>query len=304
MRKVSIFGLIALLASVIGTPAWSQSKIAVAYIPSTDFVPLLIAQDQGIFAKHGLDVSLTMIQLAANMPAALTSHSIDVGVGTMPPLLLATENGLDFVVVSGYTRNLASDPQTSLMIRTGVAYTVPADLKGKKIVSPGLLSSFDIHFRKWLTLKNVPVADLNFVEAGFPQMSDMLRAGTVDGAIVIEPFRSSVIKSGSGTRAVDFLGEVTPNDAGAVWIALREWADAHPTERAAFRASLEEGVAAVLRDKPAAEAVEQKYLKFVAPMAADWSFDITPADIQFYEDMMHQFGILHKDIDPASLIAK
>ena len=169
------------------------------------------------------------------------------------------------------------------MIRKGMDYRGPADLKGKRIVSPGLLSSFDIHFRKWLAIKNVSISDVNFVEAGFPQMSDMLRNGTVDGAIVIEPFRSAVVKSGNGTRAADFLGEVTPNDAGAVWIALREWADAHPRERAAFRAALEEGIAAVARDKPAAEAVEQKYLKFVAPMVGDWNFDITPADIQFYD---------------------
>lgn len=304
MRKTYFVGLVGALVMAMSVPAWSQSKINVGYIPSTDFVPLLVAEDQGLFAKHGLDVSLTAIQLANNIPAALMSRSIDIGVGTMPPLLLAVENGMDFVIISGYTRNLASDPQTSLMIRKGMAYNEPADLKKKRIASPGLLSSFDIHFRKWLTIKGVPVSDVDFVEAGFPQMSDMLRNGTVDGAIVIEPFRSTVVKSGSGVRAVDFLGQVTPNDAGAVWIALREWADAHPRERVAFRAALEEGVAAVTSDKATAEAIEHKYLKFVAPMAEDWNFNVTPADIQFYEDMMHEFHILHQPIDPAGLIAQ
>jgi ABC-type nitrate/sulfonate/bicarbonate transport system substrate-binding protein len=47
-----------LLGAAIGLaalPARSQSKIAIGYSPTVDFVPLFVAQDQGLLAKHGLD---------------------------------------------------------------------------------------------------------------------------------------------------------------------------------------------------------------------------------------------------------
>ncbi len=222
----------------------------------------------------------------------------------MPTLLLPAENGLDFVIVSGYTRNLASDPQTSLMTRTGFDYKTPADLKGKRIGTPGLLSSFDVHFRKWLSLNHLAVSDVTLIEAKFNQMGDMLKGGLLDAAIVIEPFRGQVIQSGSGVRAVDFLGQVTKDDAGAFWMALPEWAVSHEKERAAFRAALEEGVALVKQDPAMAEAEMQKYLKFTSPVAGDWNFDISPADVKFYQDMMLEFGMLKTRADPAKFVAK
>jgi NitT/TauT family transport system substrate-binding protein len=304
MKMQSIASLLGVAIGLLASPAFSQSKMTVAYIPSVDFVPLFVAQDEGYFTKRGLDVTLQMIPVAANMPAALTSHSIDIGVGTMPPLLLATENGLEFSVVAGYTRNLASDPQTSLLVRKGFDYKNPADLKGKRVGTPGFMSSFDIHFRKWLTLKNIDPKDVNFIETKFNQMGDQMKGGIVDAAIVIEPFRGEAVRNGSGDRAADFLGEVTKDDAGAFWMSNRDWAVAHPKERAAFRAALEEGVETVSRDHAMAEATMKKYLKFTAPVAGDWSFDLTPADIQFYEDMMLEFGLLKQKIDVTTLIAK
>lgn len=245
MSKAILSALLGLAMAFAALPAWSQSKIAVGYSPTVDFVPLFVAQDQGLFAKHGLEVTLTAIPVANNDPPALTSRSIDIGVGTMPTLLLAADNGLDFVIIAGYTRNLASDPQTSLMTRPGFVYKTAADLKGKHIGTPGLLSSFDIHFRKWLSLNHMTVADVTLIEAKFNQMGDMMKSRLLDAAIVIEPFRSQFEQSGGGVRAVDFLGDVTKNDAGAFWMTLPDWAASHGQERAAFRAALEEGIAAV-----------------------------------------------------------
>jgi NitT/TauT family transport system substrate-binding protein len=296
-----------LLGAAIGLaalPARSQSKIAIGYSPTVDFVPLFVAQDQGLLAKHGLDATLTAIPVANNDPPALTSHSIDIGVGTMPTLLLAAENGLDFVIVAGYTRNLASDPQTSLMTRPGFAYKTAADLKGKHVGTPGLLSSFDIHFRKWLSLNHMTAGDVTLIEAKFNQMGDMMKGGLLDAAIVIEPFRSQFAQSGAAVRAVDFLGEVTQNDAGAFWMALPDWASSHPKERAAFRAALEDGIAAVERDPAMAKAEMEKYLHFSTPVASDWSLDITPDDVRFYQDMMQEFGMVKSRVDPAQFIAK
>lgn len=304
LLKAIAASLLGLTIGLAALPAWSQSKIIVGYSPTVDFVPLFVAQDQGLFAKHGLEATLTAIPVANNDPPALTSHSIDIGVGTMPTLLLPADNGLDFVIIAGYTRNLASNPQTSLMTRIGFTYKTAANLKGKHIGTPGLLSSFDIHFRKWLSLNQMNVSDVTLIEAKFNQMGDMMKSGLLDAAIVIEPFRTQFAQSGEAVRAVDFLGEVSKNDAGVFWMTLPEWAASHTKERAAFRAALGEGITAVEHDPAMAKAEMEKYLHFSTPVASDWNLDITPEDVRFYQDMMLEFGMLKNRIDPASFIAK
>lgn len=304
MLRSIIASLLGVTIGLAALPAWSQSKITVGYSPTVDFVPLFVAQDQGLFAKQGLEVTLTSIPVAANDPPALTSHSIDIGVGTMPTLLLPADNGLDFVIIAGYTRNLASDPQTSLMTRPGFAYKTAADLKGKHIGTPGLLSSFDIHFRKWLSLHHLNAGDVTMIEAKFNQMGDMMKSGLLDAAIVIEPFRTQFAQSGAAVRAVDFLGEVTKNDAGVFWMTLPDWAASHTKERVAFRAALEEGIRAVEHDPAMAKTEMEKYLHFSTPVAGDWSLDVTADDVRFYQDMMLEFGMIKNRVDPARFIAK
>lgn len=304
MLKAIAASFLGLTIALTALPVWSQTKITIGYSPTVDFVPLFVAQDRGIFAKHGIEATLTSIPVAANDPPALTSHAVDIGVGTMPTLLLPADNGLDFVIIAGYTRNLASDPQTSLMTRPGFAYRTAADLKGKKIGTPGLLSSFDVHFRKWLSLHQMNASDVTLIEAKFNQMGDMMKSGLLDAAIVIEPFRSQFAQSGAGLRAVDFLGEVSKNDAGVFWMTLPDWAASHAQERAAFRASLAEGIAAVEHDPAMAKDEMEKYLHFSTPVASDWSLDIAPDDVRFYQDMMLEFGMIKNRIDPASFIAK
>jgi NitT/TauT family transport system substrate-binding protein len=302
-QVLAAFGFLLCLAAA--APASSETmKIAIGYVPNADFVPLFVAQDKGFFAKQGIEVALTPIPIPSNIPPAITSGSIEMGPSTAPILLLTNENGLDLVTVAGWTRNLASNPLTSLMVRKGVSFTGPADLKGKRVGMPGLMSAFDLHFRMWLRKNNIPIDQVTLVDISFPPMADMLRSGTIDAAVAIEPFRTAILKSGAGDRAADFLGEVSKDDAGLMWVAKGEWAKTHVKERAAFFAGLEEGVADVLQDRKGAEAVELKYLKFAAPVLDDYELAITPADLQFYQDMMVEIGFLKDKTDVAKLIVQ
>ncbi len=65
----------AALAAIIlfaAAPAFAANlaPITVGYSPTVDFVPLFVAQDQGLFSKRGLEVALVSIPVAANDPPA------------------------------------------------------------------------------------------------------------------------------------------------------------------------------------------------------------------------------------------
>jgi len=265
----------------------------------------LVAKEKGLFDKVGLDVQLISVVNQHNTPAGLTSGSIDLGPVAPPTFILAALNGVDDVAVAGYLRNRGADSQAWLMVRDGLPFSGAASLDGKRVGMPGLKSSFDVHFRVWLLNNNIPVERVNLVEVNFPQMSGMLKTAQIDAAIAVDPFKTEIVKSGAGQIAADFMSEVTKDDAGIVWIATREWSKSHAKELQQFVAGLKLGVAAIVADPDGAQQVEKTYLKFASPVStSDLDFDISPADMKFYEDMMLKVGFLQKPIDANSLVTR
>jgi NitT/TauT family transport system substrate-binding protein len=304
MRKV--FGLVVAAASVVLMgPAWGQGmKLAIGYVPNGDFTPVFIAQDKGYFAKAGLDTTLTPIPIPSNVPSVLTAQSIDVGPATAVNLFQTAEGGLNLIAITGYNRNLAGKEPAQIVMRTGITYNGPADVAGKRIGTPGLLSTFDLFLRSWLRKNNVPLEKITQVDVTFPPMSDMLKSGQLDAVIAVDPFRALIVKNGVGFVAADFMGDVSKDDVGLLWLANRDWAVAHPKERAAFITALKEAIEDERKDNQGAMDVEKKYLKFSAPLTDDFNMTLTAADLEFFQGLMLQAGFLKKKIDVSTLMVQ
>jgi NitT/TauT family transport system substrate-binding protein len=243
MLKQGICALIgAALLLAAGPAVQAQTKLNVGYVPVTDFLPLLVAQDKQIFAKHGLDVTPTKILLASNVPAALVSESIDIGMGTGTMLLQTADSGLDLVAICGAARFMKDNPIVSLVARKGVEIKDAADFKGKKLGVPGFNSVIDVTVRKWLLDHGVAPETVGFTEASFPQMHDLLANGTLDAVAVLEPFRARIINDGTGTKVSDYFADLSPDASGAFWTARSDWASKHAEAIAAFHDSLAEAI--------------------------------------------------------------
>ena len=74
-RLLSVATLVSsVLVTFVPTIAFAQTKITVgvaAMSPRT--IPLLIAQEQGLFAKHGIDARIVLIKGAPTLVASLIS---------------------------------------------------------------------------------------------------------------------------------------------------------------------------------------------------------------------------------------
>ena len=304
MRKIlSLF--VACACGALITPARAEGlKLTIGYVPQGDFVPVMIAQEKGYFAKAGLETTLVPIPIPSNVPAALTSQSIDVGPATVVNLYQTAENGLNLIAFSGYNRNLVGKEPTELIFRTGIPYKSPADVEGKRIGTPGIFSTFDLFLRSWLRKNDVPFEKITQVDLTFPPMADMLKSGQIDAVIPVDPFRAQIVKNGIGYVAADFIADVTKDCAALVWLANKDWAVAHPRERAAFIVALRQGLNDAVHDADAAAEVEKKYLKFAAPIIDHFDLSLTTTDLQFFEDQMLKVDFLHKKIDAAELMVQ
>lgn len=286
-----------------GTTAIAQTKINIGYATASDFLPAFMAKEDGCFDKHKIDATLTRIPIASNIPAALVAGSLQIGMSTATILIQAREGGLDLVGIAGATRMLKENPNISLVVRKDAEVKTAADVKGKKIGVPGLNSVADAMFKKWLMNNGVKLNEVTFVETPFPQMPDLLKTGTIDGAVAVEPIRSRIVNAGIGYRIPEeFYVAVHPDTVLAFWSSTSDWAKANPETLKSFRTCLREGLASIKQNPEKAKEVEKKYLGFNTPVFPTMTVDMKADDFKFFVALAKELGFIRKDIDVNTLV--
>jgi NitT/TauT family transport system substrate-binding protein len=306
MLQYRSLALIGAMIVAVALPAAAQApkKVAIGYASASDFLPAFIGKEKGCFEKRGLDVTLTRIPIVSNIPPALVAGSLQIGMSTATVLLQAVYGGIDLNVVAGATRMLKDNPTISLVARKEAQIKSAADVKGKKIGVPGVNSVADVMFRKWLKNNGVNLNDVTFIETPFPQMNDLLRAGTVDGVLAAEPIRSRIVGSETGYRIPEeYYVAVSPDSILAFWIATAAWAKANPDVIAKFRDCLTEGLAFIKSSPEEAKAIEKQYLGFNTPIYPTMTTAAKPEDFQFFVALAREFGLVRKDVDVKTLVA-
>ena len=294
-----------MLSSLAASPAaGQQTKIVLGYTTAADFVPAFVAKDKGMFDKRNLDVTLLRVALASNVPSVLVSGSVQIGMGTAPAFLQAAEGGLDLVAICGVSRFKKENPMSSLVARAGLKIENAGDLRGKKVGVPGLNSFFDVVFRKWLLNNKVALNQVSFIETPFPQMRDLLKGGTIDAVLAIEPFRTRIVGDNTGYRVADVVSEVHPDLLGAFWMTTGDWAKANAGAIKAFREAYTEAIAWSLQNPAEAKLLEAKYLGVAGPVVPTYSTEVKAADLEFYASVGREIGSLRQPVDANKLIWK
>lgn len=295
----------ALLAGLFGLPAAEAANktVRVVHPPAADMWPYYIAKKDGIFEKNGLDVQLTVMAVSSNVPAALVSGSADLGVLTLPTLLPAIENGLDLVSVAGGT---ITDENfiTSLMVKPDSTIATAKDVEGKKIGVPGIGAFVNVLFNEWMTLKGADYTKVIFVEVPFPQMFDVLRAGTVDGVIPVEPFASRILGAKAGIVKFGYVDDLKNKYRVLVSASTREYADKNADVIKALRTSLTEAEAKYKADPKSAIDAVGTFIKMppqalAAVKIAGSPPVVTDAEIDAWTTLLVKQGAMKKAV-PAS----
>jgi NitT/TauT family transport system substrate-binding protein len=297
---------VAAAATLLSLPAFASTtpvKINIGYATAADYLPAFVSKENGCFAANGIDAQFTRIPVTTNIPAAIIADTLQIGANTATLFLPAVENGLDLVAVAGGTHLLKGNETLSLVTSKSFLVKSGADVVGKRIGVPGINSVADVVFRKWLKNEGIDPAKVKIVETPFPQMKDLIKAGTIDGAIAVEPIRSSIVNEGIGQRAaVEYHSAVMPKSILAFWTASKKWADKNPQAIAGFQKCLKEGIAWIGSNADAARDIEKKYLGFNTPVRPDWNVEIKGEDFDLFVNMNLEFGVMKKRTDPKTLV--
>jgi ABC-type nitrate/sulfonate/bicarbonate transport system substrate-binding protein len=98
---------IALFAVILPSPINAQTKITIgvaAMSPRT--IPLIVAQEQGLFAKHGLEARIVLIRGAPTLVASLISGDLEIGYTGGPAVIGAAAQGIYLRILSSISSRL------------------------------------------------------------------------------------------------------------------------------------------------------------------------------------------------------
>lgn len=306
------FGVLAASAIMLlaTSAAWAQTKITIGCTATSDCASAMVAVDEGIFAKHGLDAKMILIGINSNIPAALVSDSIQIGGPTATVFLQAVDGGLDLVAVDGASiMDPIANNAVAAYARKGTSLKDAKDFVGKKVGAPGIGAMLQVLFAKWLTEKGVDPKSVNFIEVTFPTMGDSLKSGAVDAVLTAEPFVTRFNAAGLGYIGAHYAADLGRTEPIISYVAARAFADKNPEAIAAFRAAIAEGAEIVNNDRQKASESISKFtkqpldlVKMNRPNVA--APDVKPEGFAWWLDVMKQQNMLQSAVDPAKIVLK
>lgn len=307
MQKFYRAAFAAALALMLVRPA--EAQIMIGGTPNAEQATAIVAEQEGIFKKHGIDGQFTIIPLNPTIPAALMSGSIQVGVPTPTTLLQAVDNGIDLVIIAGGSVNSPSGAGSGIGIvaRKDSGIKTAKDLKGRRFGAPGLNAVLHVMVRRWLIQEGVDPKSVNFVEAMFPVHGDLLKSGQIDAVVTVDPFLTRIRQSGDGEQILNLVTTL-PNDVPPImYVTTRDWAQKNPEKIKAFRAAIEEAASFIAGNPEKTREDIGKALKLPPPVLKTValpkvSTKVTPEQMAFWIDVMNKQNMLKTKVDPAKLI--
>jgi NitT/TauT family transport system substrate-binding protein len=303
----TIFATLAISLALAGSAA-AQTKIQIGCTATSDCASAMVAVDEGIFKKYGLEAEMTPIGINSNIPAAILSNSIQIGGPTSTVFLQAVDGGLDLVAIAGASvMNPTSNGNITAFVRNGISIKEPKDFVGKKVGAPGLNAFLHVLFVKWLVEKGVDPKSVNFVEVTFLTMSDIIKSGGVDAVLTAEPFVTRMLNAGLGSVGARYAVELARTDPIIFYAASREWADKNAATVKKFRDAIAESAQIVNSDREKASASISKFtkqpLELVTATPPNRSEPILkPEQLAWWIDVMSSQRMLQSKLDTTKLV--
>jgi nitrate/nitrite transport system substrate-binding protein len=255
--------------AAVPTPEVTGAKLG--YIALTDSAPLIIAQEKGLFARHGMPEVLVEKQASwgavrDNMALGAAAGGIDGGHILRPKVhLYATGRVMQNIQpLPMYTLLSLNEECQGLSVaqahaETGVgldssplrevfaAKRAAGEEVPVAMTFPG--GTHDLWMRYWLAAGGIdPTKDVDLIVVPPPQMVANMKVGNMEAFCVGEPWNEQLVNQGIGFTAAT-TGELWPNHPEKVLGMRADWVDSNPNATLALMMAVME--AQIWCDDPA-----------------------------------------------------
>jgi NitT/TauT family transport system substrate-binding protein len=220
LRSIATVAGLLLLVTNVASGQTPLATLKVGAVASVSDAGFFVPVEKGYFEEQGLAVEFIPFRSAADMIAPLGVGQIDIGGGAVSAgLFNAMARGIDLRIVADKGTIKEGQSYEALIIRKDLVdsgrFKTLADLKGLRmgLAARGISPHIDLAMfaqRGGLTLNDVEV-----VVMAFPDMVPAMANKALDGALLIEPFRTQALEQGIGAF-IESADKVYPEHQVAV----------------------------------------------------------------------------------------
>src|SRR5229473_3128364 len=295
-------GCLLVLAALLCTgPVWAQTKMTIATGVDPVFSAYYVAQQEGLFKKHGLDVRINTGPSGSAMVSFLINGQIESAFGS--EIAGVSNHNLDpnVVVVAQATRLVR------WIAVVGRNIDNLDQLKGKKVgVARG--SGGEVF---WLAmLDKLNAADYTVVNVEAPEMVAALERGNIDAYAVWEPWVTRGLAAVKNTKVLKDQEGILEQ---GVYIYMNlGWIRKNPAQAESFMRALVEATDIINKDRKRAAKDVSDFLKNLDPplveqLMTKLTFDIelgnsTIGMFRLAEAQLKQQGKLSKPLDYGAFV--
>ena len=169
----------------------TQKTINIAVMPDIESIPLIIAEKNGYFEKHGVNVNIQHFKSAKDRDSAYQSGKIDGMITDIVAVVFANEGGIKQKIIA------KNQGDIKLMAGKDSGINTVQNLKGKDIgISSNTIMEYTLD--KMLEAAQIKPEEVNKVAIPqLPTRLEMLQGGKIDAAILPDPLADLAIANGA-----------------------------------------------------------------------------------------------------------
>jgi NitT/TauT family transport system substrate-binding protein len=223
-----------------------------------------IAEQQGFFKKHGLDVQVTQFRASPELLTAVVSGSIDIGISGLTSVITARQRNLP--IKAFYIETVA--PFYYLLASPNIESMQDAIAKAAT-AGVSSIGSLDYAMTRYLFRRaGLDPDKVKYVQAGTPgQRTAALEAGRLQLAISVVPEKYAVLRRGK-VREIAKMSDYSSNFALEVFWGMEEYLAKNGESVRRFLAAMDD-TAHWIRTSPEAPAVLARFIGFNFPEGPD-----------------------------------
>jgi NitT/TauT family transport system substrate-binding protein len=191
------------LASPVGEP--DKMTVGLGYIPSVQFAPFYLAQQEGWYAEAGLEVEFQN-KIDPDLITLVGQGAIDVGIGDGTSIIPAVSQGIPV----RYLATIYGQFPGVVFAKASSGITTAADLAGRKIGTPGRYGSGWVMLQALLGSAGLTPEDVEIVE--YPDFTQRIAVeqGAVDAATGFANNEPVQLELGGESAVILRIDDITP----------------------------------------------------------------------------------------------
>jgi ABC-type nitrate/sulfonate/bicarbonate transport system substrate-binding protein len=289
-------GCLLVLAALLCTdPSWAQTKMTIATGVDPVFSAYYVAQQEGLFKKHGLDVRINTGPSGSAMVAFLVNGQIESAFGS--EIAGVANHNLDpnVVVVAQATRLVR------WIAVVGRNVDTLDQLKGKKVgIARG--SGGEVFWLAMVDKLKLNPADYTVVNVEAPEMVAALERGNIDAYVVWEPWVTRGLAAIKNTKVLRTQEGIL--EQGVYVYMNRGWIQKNPAPAEAFIRALVDATDLINRDRKRAARDVSDFLKNLDPAMVEQLMAKLTFEMELSDFTVNLFRLAEAQLKAQGKLAK